>query len=128
MPFSIHKMNAIEENPQWLLCIFCNWMFEKIIDFSYFFRYLLKDEWSSWIPNESNVLLKFEKMDCINDSKTLMILFVRLYLELVVSCNKRMSLQFALNFLCSAIGSSFCSHLCKETPQKAQVTISPNPR
>ena len=66
-------------------------------------------------------------MNCINDIDLLINIFVRLYLGLLESCNKRMNLQFALNFLCSAIGSSFCNHLCKETPQKAQVTISPNP-
>ena len=67
-------------------------------------------------------------MDCINDINLLINTFVRLYLGLLESCNKRMNLQFALNFLCSAIGSSFCSHLCKETPQKEHVTISPIPR
>ena len=77
---------------------------------------------------------KWFEIDCKNNVRlftNILIIKEKWYIWLpfwfLDSSNKRMNLQFLLYFLCSIIGSSWGSHLCRLIPQNAQVTISLNP-
>ena len=63
MPFSKHKINEMQKNPQWELSSSCNWCFERIIFFLYFSKYFSKHEIVFGIPNESKYTILFFEDD-----------------------------------------------------------------